>query len=140
MIGQIKKYADVVEHVEKERDRAFIERDQYAEEKANSDRKIEEFLREFQENLLREKSQIVQNVNVEIERLGESVKELEVKGFKQESLIDRLTREKIGLVSELESFKTKCNSIDLDTHQVMKFFKNTGGSVTKIFTVFRKIM
>lgn len=118
MMGQIKKYADLVEHIEQEKNRAFTERDQYAEEKANADRKIEEFLKEFHDNLLKEKKQIVENVDVEIERLNETVRELEVKSFKQESLIDRLTREKIGLVSDLESFKSKCNSIDLDTHQV----------------------
>ncbi len=45
-------------------------------------------------------------------------KNLEEKLFKQDNLVDRLTRDKISLTSELESYKKKCNSIDLDTHQV----------------------
>ena len=44
---------------------------------------------------------------------------LEERLFKQDNLVDRLTRDKISVVSELESYKKKCNSIDLDTHQVL---------------------
>lgn len=44
--------------------------------------------------------------------------ELEERLFKQESLVDRLTRDKISLLSELESYKQKCNSIDVDNHNV----------------------
>lgn len=40
--------------------------------------------------------------------------------FKQESLVDRLTRDKVSLTSELESYKQKCNSIDFDNHHVIK--------------------
>lgn len=46
---------------------------------------------------------------------------MEEKLIKQENLIDRLTRDKISLTSELESYKKKCNDFDLDTHQVSKF-------------------
>ena len=119
LITQIKKYADLVEHIELEKNQAVLEKDQYAQEKMNSDQKIEEFLREFQENLNKEKRQVVENVNEEIEQLNGTIKELETKAFKQESTIDKLTRDKIGLISELESCKKKCNSIDLDTHQVI---------------------
>ena len=42
----------------------------------------------------------------------------EGKFLRQESLIDRLTRDKISLISEVENYKSKFNSIDLETHQV----------------------
>ena len=38
--------------------------------------------------------------------------------LKQENLIDRLTREKLSYISDLENYKKKCDSIDLDTQQV----------------------
>lgn len=44
--------------------------------------------------------------------------ELEERLFKQESLVDRLTRDKVSLTSDLESYKQKCNSIDFDNHNV----------------------
>lgn len=108
-----------------------MEKDQYAQEKMNSDQKIEEFLREFQENLNKEKRQVVENVNEEIEQLNGTIKELETKAFKQESTIDKLTRDKIGLISELESCKKKCNSIDLDTHQMAEKLRNKYQEVLK---------
>lgn len=52
--------------------------------------------------------------------------------FKQENLIDRLTRDKISLLNEVESYKQKCNSIDVDTHQV-KIKKNDGSFKISIF-------
>lgn len=118
LISQVKKYVDLVKHIEQEKDQAVMEKDHYAQEKLNSDKKIEEFLKEFQENLIKEKQLIVANVDDQIEKANAVVKELEEKCFKQEALIDKLTRDKIQVVSEMESYKKKCNSIDLDTHQV----------------------
>ena len=122
LISQVKKYADLVTHIERGKDQAVLEKEQYAQDKQNSDKKIEEFLNEFQENLISEKKIIVENVEIQIEKANLIIAELEEKCFKQESLIDRLTRDKIGLISENESYKNKCNSIDLDTHQVRIYF------------------
>lgn len=118
LITQVKKYADLVKHIEHEKDQAILEKQQCAQEKLNSDNKIEEFLKEFQTNLSNEKKLIVENVETQIEQANEKCGQLEERCFKQEALIDRLTRDKIGLISEMESYKSKCNSIDLDTHQM----------------------
>ena len=48
---------------------------------------------------------------------------LEERLFKQENQIDRLTRDKVSLTSEVESYKKKCNSIDFDTHQVISNYQ-----------------
>lgn len=37
---------------------------------------------------------------------------------KNETLIDRLTREKCSMGNELNEYKNKYNTIDVDTHQV----------------------
>jgi hypothetical protein len=49
---------------------------------------------------------------------------LEEKVFKQESQIERLTREKLSSLEEVESYKKKCNSIDFDAHQMAEKFRN----------------
>jgi hypothetical protein len=46
-------------------------------------------------------------------------------------LIDRLTRDKVSLTSELESYKKKCNSIDIDTHQMAETLRNKYMEVLK---------
>ena len=118
LIGQIKKNVDLVKHLEMEKNQACLEKEQYAEQKLNSDKKYEAFLNEFNENLYKEKKQIIENVDAQMKEYAANAQTLEEKIFKQENAIDRLTRDKISLISELESYKKKCNSIDLDTHQV----------------------
>ena len=105
-----------------EKNQACLEKEQYAELKLNSDKKYEEFLNEFNENLYKEKKQIIENVDSQMKEYAANAQALDEKIFKQENAIDRLTRDKISLISELESYKKKCNSIDLDTHQVLSYF------------------
>ncbi len=65
-----------------------------------------------------EKEYVVSNMEAKLGSLNEQNKTMEERLFKQENLIDRLTRDKITLISELETYKNKCNSLDFDAHQV----------------------
>ncbi|CAF0876579.1 unnamed protein product [Brachionus calyciflorus] len=124
LLSQIKKYVDLVKHLEMEKNQAYGERDIYREDKINTDKKLETILRDFNEKILSEKEIILENVESQIKKLTEENQILEERSFKQENLIDRLTRDKIDLISELESYKQKCNSIDFDTHRMAETLRN----------------
>lgn len=114
----------------------MTERELFKEDKLNTDKKFASILKEYDEKLLKEKEIILDNVEKQIKDLTNQVinfkwfyfrsflkinfknQSLEERAFKQENLIDRLTRDKLSLLTEVESFKQKCNSIDVDTHQV----------------------
>lgn len=117
-MAQVNKYLELVKHIELEKDQANSEKEQYAQEKLKSDKKIETIISEYQENLNSEKKQVIEGMESEINKQSKMIQELEEKAFNQESLVDRLTRDKISLTSELEGLKKRLNSIDVDNVQV----------------------
>ncbi len=120
MISQIKKYTDLVKHLELEKEKSDTERDQYKIDRQNAEKKLEEIMHDLNQKMLKEKELVLSTMESECQNLQKQNQELEERLFKQESLIDRLTRDKLTLTSECESYKKKCNSIDFDTHQVRK--------------------
>lgn len=88
-------------------------------DKLSSDKKLEEIMRDFSDKIVKEKGVVLDNVESELRALTQLNQQLEERLFKQENLIDRLTRDKVSLTNEVESYKKKCDSIDFDTHQVL---------------------
>ncbi len=131
LIGQVKRYADLVRHIEQEKEQGCVEKEQYRQDKLLSEKKIEEFLKEFQENLIKEKQTIMDNVESQLEQNTEKMAELENRCFKQEALIDRLTRDKVSLQSEMEGYKTKCNTVDLEAFQMSEKLRNKYNEIVK---------
>jgi len=127
----VKRYADLVRHIEQEKEQLCVEKEQYRQDKLMSDRKIDDFLKEFQENLMKEKQAIVANVESQLDQNNVRAGELEARCFKQETLIDRLTRDKVNLQSELESYKTKCNTVDLEAFQMGEKLRNKYNEAVK---------
>lgn len=73
LIEQIKKYVDLVNHLEMEKNRATVEKEQYLNEKLEANEKYEAFLREFNENMTKEKGKIVENIETQIKASTEQV-------------------------------------------------------------------
>ena len=73
LISQIKKYVELVDHLEMEKNRALVEKDQYQNEKVEADQKYENFLKEFNANMFKEKEKIVENIETQIKSSTEQV-------------------------------------------------------------------
>lgn len=73
LIEQIKKYVDLVKHLEMERNQAVAEREQFYTDKLNTDKKLETILSEFNEKMLKEKELILNNVESQVKQLTEQV-------------------------------------------------------------------
>jgi len=73
LIGQIKKYVELVDHLEMEKNSAINEKDQYHNVKIETDQKYENFLKEFNQNMLKEKEKIVENIEIQIKSSTEQV-------------------------------------------------------------------
>lgn len=58
-----------------EKTRALAEKEQFLNDKLQADRKYEEFLKEFNENMLKEKEKIVENIENQIKVSTEQVSE-----------------------------------------------------------------
>ena len=56
-----------------EKNRALVEKDQYQSEKLEADQKYESFLKEFNQNMLKEKEKIVDNIETQLKSSTEQV-------------------------------------------------------------------
>ena len=56
-----------------EKNRALVEKDQYQNEKVEADQKYENFLKEFNANMFKEKEKIVENIETQIKSSTEQV-------------------------------------------------------------------
>ena len=73
MISQIKKYVDLVNHLELEKNQANTEKEQYQVEKLEADQRYEKLLKEIEANMLKEKEKIVENIENQIRISTEQV-------------------------------------------------------------------
>ena len=73
LISQIKKYVDLVNHLELEKNQANTEKEQYQVEKFEADQRYEKLLKEIDENMLKEKEKIVENIETQIRISTEQV-------------------------------------------------------------------
>lgn len=73
MISQIKKYVDLVNHLELEKNQANTEKEQYQVEKLEADQRYEKLLKEIEANMLKEKENIVENIETQIRISTEQV-------------------------------------------------------------------
>jgi hypothetical protein len=73
LISQIKKYVDLVNHLELEKNQANTEKEQYQVEKLEADQRYEKLLKEIEANMLKEKEKIVENIETQIRISTEQV-------------------------------------------------------------------
>jgi hypothetical protein len=73
LVSQIKKYVDLVNHLELEKNQANTEKEQYQVEKCDADKRYEKLLKEMDENMFKEKEKIVENIETQIRISTEQV-------------------------------------------------------------------
>ncbi|KAI0237435.1 hypothetical protein LSAT2_012032 [Lamellibrachia satsuma] len=111
---QVKRSVEMVEQAQLEQTQALVQREQLKEELVNMQLRIEEHAEQMQKKMTEERELVRKETAAEREELNTKMKELTVQLVESQNQLERVTRDKITLMSELHCVKGQIDSVDMD--------------------------
>ncbi|XP_071799756.1 serologically defined colon cancer antigen 8 homolog isoform X2 [Asterias amurensis] len=115
---QVKQSVTMVEQAQLEKTELLVQREQVKEDQLRLQQRMEEMILDHQRKLLQEREFTRKESKHELEQLGHKVAKLTEELGSANNQVDRVTREKVAIMSELEQYKSQIMQHSSEISQV----------------------
>ncbi|CAF1150781.1 unnamed protein product [Rotaria sp. Silwood1] len=124
-LNKLKESLAITEQDKFERVEAIVERDQIKIELVEIQKRLKKFLDEINDKVINEKQNIEVIYQDRLKENTEKIRQIEEQCTQYELTIDRLTREKISLATDIDVWKERFQQQEIDLSQTTDSIKHT---------------
>ncbi|XP_072031037.1 serologically defined colon cancer antigen 8 homolog isoform X2 [Amphiura filiformis] len=120
---QVKNSINMVEQAQLEKTQALVQKEQVSEDVEKLEQRMTELIAEHQEKLIKERQLTRKECDGQIEQLNQKIAELSQDLVSSQGIVDKVSREKVALMTELEQAKNQIMKHEQEVGQVAQDIK-----------------